>query len=144
MNCPYCNLLSNSTEDDTYICKMTSGTLFLNFNQSFKGRCIFMLNHHEEDIAALDSNIFINFNLDLLKIIRAIKSVFEPTLINVGMFGNKIRHLHWHIIPRYEGDSNWGGVPWPNKPLKLSKKEYRDRAIMINRALQEAQDGRES
>ncbi len=137
MNCLYCDLLNNAPDDETYICQMSYGTLLLNRNQSFKGRCILILNHHEEDISLLDNDIFINFNLDLLKVVRTLKSIFNPALINVGMFGNKVRHLHWHIIPRYEGDSNWGNVPWPNKSLLLTKKEYRNMSTSINSALME-------
>ncbi len=82
------------------------------------------------------------FNENLFQVLLVLKIVFKPTLINVGLFGNKVRHLHWHIIPRYEGDSNWGGVPWPNNPLYLSAESYGDLAKKIGEAFKGIRDAR--
>lgn len=142
MDCYLCHLLKRSSDEATFIRKMEQGSLFLNTNQSFKGRVIFTLNRHEEDIALLDDKIYAAFNSELKEVLRALKIVFKPTLLNVGMFGNKVRHLHWHIIPRYEGDSNWGDVPWPNKPIYLSAEEYRVLALSIRDTLKEGVNAR--
>ncbi|RCS58727.1 HIT family protein [Parvibium lacunae] len=48
------------------------------------------------------------------------REVLQPTKVNVASFGNVVPHLHWHIIPRYEGDAHWPNPVWaaPNdKPL---------------------------
>jgi diadenosine tetraphosphate (Ap4A) HIT family hydrolase len=42
----------------------------------------------------------------------AIERVTNPDHMNVAALGNQIAHLHWHIIPRYENDSRWGGPIW--------------------------------
>ena len=34
----------------------------------------------------------------------AIRAVFDPKRINYECLGNIQPHVHWHLIPRYEGD----------------------------------------
>lgn len=142
MECQYCEILKHTSSNFTFAKEMDSGVVLLNHNQSFSGRCLFIYKRHFEDVTALSYGDFAAFNTDLLTVAKAIKSVFSPTLVNIGMFGNKIRHLHWHLIPRYEGDSNWGGVPWPNEPLELARAEYRLLAKKIADAISETLDAR--
>lgn len=49
---------------------------------------------------------------DLLRSQIAIERVTHPEHMNIAMLGNQMPHLHWHIIPRYEGDARWGGPIW--------------------------------
>ena len=45
----------------------------------------------------------------------AIRDVIQPDKINLASLGNKTPHMHWHVLPRFEGDrhfpnSHWGEV----------------------------------
>lgn len=37
---------------------------------------------------------------------------FNPDKINLASMGNKIPHLHWHIIPRWKTDPWWPSTIW--------------------------------
>ncbi|MGH8886560.1 MAG: HIT family protein [Egibacteraceae bacterium] len=49
-------------------------------------------------------------------IARAIQSAFECARMNYAILGNEVAHVHWHLIPRYTTDPNWGRPPWPIMP----------------------------
>ena len=42
----------------------------------------------------------------------AIVAVTQPDHINIALLGNTIPHLHWGIIPRYNGDPRWRRLIW--------------------------------
>ncbi len=42
----------------------------------------------------------------------AMRSVLHPSKINIASFGNRVPHLHWHIIPRWEDDAHWPEPTW--------------------------------
>lgn len=42
----------------------------------------------------------------------AIRDVINPDKINLASLGNKTPHMHWHIIPRFEGDKHFPNSHW--------------------------------
>ena len=42
----------------------------------------------------------------------AIREVIQPDKINLASLGNKTPHMHWHIIPRFEGDKHFPNSHW--------------------------------
>lgn len=44
--------------------------------------------------------------VELALIGRHIKSAFNADRMNYASLGNVVSQLHWHLIPRYEGDAN--------------------------------------
>lgn len=112
-NCIFCELLANAETDPTFIIKLRYGTLFVNRNQHYQGRCLHILNQHHENFHAVDDELFMGFNHEIKMIGKVLHDLFAPDLINYALLGNHIQHVHWHIIPRYKNDSNWGNPPWP-------------------------------
>jgi diadenosine tetraphosphate (Ap4A) HIT family hydrolase len=43
---------------------------------------------------------------------QAVRDVMAPHKINLASFGNMVPHMHWHIIPRYEGDAHFPNPVW--------------------------------
>jgi ATP adenylyltransferase len=133
--CELCKLLENEVDSETFICHMPSGSLFIHRDQSYRGRCIFVLNTHIEELTELPLEQFINFSREMRTIAKSIKTVFNPARINYAILGNAIGHLHWHIIPRYKDDSNLGKPPWPHERRFLKTEEYKDLSTVIARSL---------
>lgn len=42
----------------------------------------------------------------------ALRSLVEPDKINLAALGNMVPHLHWHVIPRWRGDSHFPAAIW--------------------------------
>lgn len=43
---------------------------------------------------------------------RVLRDVLAPEKINLASFGNVVPHLHWHVIPRWQGDPHWPDPVW--------------------------------
>jgi diadenosine tetraphosphate (Ap4A) HIT family hydrolase len=42
----------------------------------------------------------------------ALREVMQPLKINLASLGNMVPHVHWHVIPRYEGDAHFPQPIW--------------------------------
>lgn len=107
----------------------------LHENQCYLGRTIIILKRHAEDLSEINSKE----KDELFSIIKSLKkilqNVFNPDVINYASLGNKTRHLHLHIIPRYQRqiefagtlfmDKRWGNNPFPyEKDFNITDNVY--------------------
>ena len=46
---------------------------------------------------------------------QALRRVFNPDKVNLASFGNMVPHLHWHIIPRFNGDAHFPDPVWAQR-----------------------------
>ena len=85
-----------------------------------------------EKLFELDEKELENFSKDLAKVSAAINKVFSPNKINYAAYGDKVSHLHFHLVPKYEGGPRWGDVfeVTPKEKVILSDEEYQH---MINK-----------
>lgn len=135
-NCAYCMQGELVAKFGYPICKMDSGYLYLFKEQSHPGRVILAHNEHVSELIDLsdeDRNIFF---ADIAKVSRAIHKVFNPNKVNYGAYGDTGCHLHFHLVPKYENEYEWGGVfeMNPGKTL-LTDAEYEEIAEKIRQAL---------
>jgi len=68
---------------------------------------------HESDPTQLSAQQFTDLNELLCRSIEIIRQALHPDGMNLGMNLGKCAgagiadHLHWHVVPRWEGDSNF-------------------------------------
>lgn len=85
--------------------------IFLNENQSLPGRSILWCKrknalHLTDATPAEQKELWI-----LLKALKiALERVFAPDWFNFEALGNKVNHLHVHVVPRYRSPRWIGGV----------------------------------
>lgn len=62
---------------------------------------------------------------DISRVAKAIHAAFAPNKINYGAYGDTGCHLHFHLVPKYEGEFEWAGT-FEMNPQKtyLSDDEY--------------------
>jgi len=91
-------------------------TLYLNEYQCYLGRVCLTANRP-------DANDFIDTTkaeqeefFQIGKAVNAaLKKLFSPDLMNYAALGNNFRHLHVHIIPRYEKERIFNGIKFQDK-----------------------------
>lgn len=77
------------------------------------GHLLLAPKRHENNLAQLPADEFADLNETLRRAVEIIRRVLNPGGINLGMNLGKCAgagveaHLHWHIVPRWEGDSNF-------------------------------------
>ena len=135
-NCAYCMQGELVAKCGYPICQMDSGYLYLFKEQSKKGRVILAYKDHVSelvDISAEDRNAFF---ADVAKVAKAIHKIYHPNKVNYGAYGDTGCHLHMHIVPKYEGQDEWGSTFTMNPDkLYLTDEEYEAMAEEIRQAL---------
>ena len=62
---------------------------------------------------------------DVARVARAIMKAFNPDKVNYGAYGDTGHHLHFHLVPKYTDEYEWGGTFEMNPGKKfLSDEEY--------------------
>ncbi len=91
---------------------------------------------HYEDVLAIAETEFVQLNQDMRTVAEAIQKAFASPRMNYAILGNEVAHVHWHIIPRYHDDPNWGRSPWPiQQRRRLSGPQYQATAQQIRQFL---------
>lgn len=67
------------------------------------------------------------FFKDVNRVAKAIHKAFHPVKINYGAYGDTGCHLHFHLVPKYRDEFEWGNVfaMNPNR-VYLTDKEYEE------------------
>ena len=123
---------------ESELCAREAASLlaFLTEDQRYRGRTVVWLKEHFDDLVDVPSGLRISFIDEMLNVAVAIKRAVKPARLNYASLGNVAHHVHWHVIPRYENDPNWGGPPWPTEqPVFLSEVDYRALAADIRQEI---------
>lgn len=109
-NCGYCAGGKVLAAYGIPICQLKASQLVLFKEQSHPGRCIVAYKDHVGDLAELSDADRDAFFADVAQVARALHKVFQPDKINYGAYGDTSGHLHFHLVPKYRDDYEWGGV----------------------------------
>lgn len=135
--CPYCQQDETLCSFAYPVCSLSSSSLYLFREQSYPGRCLLVLNRHAEEYSQLTSEERQALQEDLYKVSQALEKLYHPGKINLGVFGDTVRHFHIHIVPKYVQGLDWGGMfqmnPGLNRP---SDSELEATAEQIRLALE--------
>lgn len=124
-NCFYCVKDQRLTDIMIKICDLEASTLYLFKEQTYKGRCLVAFKEHRNDITDLNEEELSLFMKDVSKAAKAMDKAFSPNKINYGAYADKMSHLHFHLVPKYEGGPSWGGTFEMNPgKVYLSTEEY--------------------
>lgn len=112
-DCTFCDIIDGEhdtnilLESDDYLC-------FLDKYPVNEGHALVVPKEHIQYLEEADGSAIYGF---LEEAIEEVRRRYEPDAMNIGLndgpnAGQTIPHLHWHIIPRYDGDIDdpTGGV----------------------------------
>ena len=125
MNCAYCAEGALVEAFGIKLGELPASKVYLFKEQSHKGRCIVASKFHVSELVDLSEEDRNAFMADVCKVSDAIHKLFRPAKVNYGAYGDTGCHLHFHLVPKYTGEFEWGGTFEMNpKRTTLADDEY--------------------
>lgn len=136
-NCAYCVHGEPLAAFGIYICDLSeASSLYLFKEQSHPGRVIVAPKEHVEDFTDMTDDERNAYFADVARASKALKKAFNPAKVNYGAFNDKGRHLHFHLVPKYENEFEYGGMFAMNPGrVTLTDAEYAEIIEKIKAAL---------
>jgi len=109
-NCGYCVGGEPLAKFGIKICDLAVSQLILFKEQSHPGRCIVAYKDHISEIVNITDEERNAYFADVARAAKAIHAAFGPKKVNYGAYGDTGCHLHFHLVPKYRDEYEWGGV----------------------------------
>ena len=124
-NCAYCMGGDLLAKFGIPICDLQVSSLILFKEQSKPGRVIVAYKDHVSELVNLTDEERNAFMADVARAAKALHAAFHPNKVNYGAYGDTGCHLHMHLVPKYEGGDEWGGIFQMNPgKVYLTAEEY--------------------
>jgi len=118
------------------IVELNVSTLFLFKEQTYRGRCVVAHKEHHNELFELSDEERNAFMKDVTHVAKALSKAFGAAKINMGAYSDTLKHLHFHLAPKYVGGPDFGGTFAMNpKKVYLSDEEYAELISKIKAAL---------
>jgi len=137
-NCAYCMQGELVAPFGYLACEMETSFVYIFKEQSNPGRVIVAHKKHVSELIDLTEEERDAYFADIAKVSRAIHKAFHPNKVNYGAYGDTGCHLHFHLVPKYEGGSEWGSTFTMNSgKVMISEEQCEELAVKLRTALQE-------
>lgn len=108
MNCIFCKIINKEVPNYT-VYEDENILAFLDIFPVAKGHTVVIPKKHFETIWEMNTETFQDISAGLRAAAGRVQSKIKPDGMNIGInngpaAGQAVPHVHWHIIPRYEGD----------------------------------------
>ncbi len=135
-NCAYCMEGELVDAFGIKICELPESKVYLFKEQSHKGRVIVAHKKHVSEMTELTAEERAAYFEDVNRVAMALHKAFHPQKVNYGAYGDTGHHLHFHLVPKYTDEYEWGGVFAMNPGEKfLTDEEYRELISEIEKYL---------
>jgi ATP adenylyltransferase len=128
--CIFCELPLQKNDEQNYIVfRSKLSFVMLNKFPYNNGHIMVIPYKHESDYTELDQDILADIQQLIQKSLIALKNCMEPHGYNVGLNLGRTAgagidaHLHYHIVPRWSGDTNFMPVISDTKVISESLEE---------------------
>jgi diadenosine tetraphosphate (Ap4A) HIT family hydrolase len=122
-----------------FVAELSESYVTLADEQAYRGYCILYLKDHQEDLAALSFERQGRLWDDVARVAAALRGELAPARVNYACLGNMLRHVHWHVTPRYADDPEPQHPIWvrplAERRLALPAAERQELAKRIKKAL---------
>lgn len=131
-DCFFCRLLDKPEEDPCFVATLSSTTMIVGWDQTYRGRSILVINKHIPDFFRVQHREILRLLSDIKLAEDVLRRAFEPAMMNYLFMGNVTQHAHLHLVPRYADDPNFGSSPFLDtarvKTPSLQPETYRELA----------------
>lgn len=115
--CIFCDKPARTGDDERrrhLVLRVTEhASVIMNLFPYANGHLLVAPRAHTADFAALDPRLSAELHAELQRSMRVLSRAFSPAGFNIGMNLGRAAgagiadHLHWHIVPRWVGDTNF-------------------------------------
>lgn len=90
---------------------------------------------HSANFAELDPQVHADLQRDVARCVTALTNAFQPGGFNIGMNLGRCGgagiadHMHWHVVPRWEGDTNFMPLLGDTRVIPQHIEEAYDRLL---------------
>lgn len=135
-NCAYCMQGELVAKFGYPCCELPSSFVYVFKEQSHKGRCIVAHKKHVSELIDLSDEERDQYFSDIAKVSKALHKAFAPDKVNYGAYGDTGCHLHFHLVPKYKDEVEWGSTFEMNSgKVLLTDEEYEALAEAIRQNL---------
>ncbi len=137
MNCIYCNRTEKIAGLMIEVCNLEVSDVFFMRDQTYKGRCVIALREHADEIFELSDDVRNKFFSEMNQLCKVLADIYKPEKINAAAFGDKMKHFHFHIVPKYVDGPEFGTtfIMAHENPVKLTDAEYEEAVAKIKAGL---------
>ena len=128
--CFLCKSLKSRKDDENYVVfRGNKVFVVMNIFPYNNGHLMVVPNRHIKDINSLDVEEETELMEVIKKCVKILKKVLNPDGFNIGLNLGKVAgaglesHIHFHIVPRWDGDTNFMPVISNVKVIPQSLKE---------------------
>ncbi len=136
VNCVFCDIPKENKDAENYILHRSNHCFtILNKYPYNSGHLMVIPYQHTNDLTALSDEAMLDMQVCLKRAVQAMKTKLNPQGFNIGMNlgaagGAGIAdHLHYHVVPRWNGDTNFMPVFGETKILPETLEETHQRLI---------------
>ncbi len=135
-NCAYCMEGDLVAAFGIKICELEQSKVYLFKEQSHKGRVIVAYKKHVSEMTELTAEERAAYFEEINHVAEALHKAFSPDKVNYGAYGDTGCHLHFHLVPKYKDEFEWGGTFEMNPKQKfLTDAEYEELIAEIKKYL---------
>ncbi len=114
MSCLVCDrikMIENGV-NPYFVQELETGYVVIGDYQLFKGYTLFLCKYHYIELHEMPHDIKIKHLEEMSIVAQAVFNAFKPNKMNYELLGNADTHIHWHLFPRFDGDTPQKGPVW--------------------------------
>jgi ATP adenylyltransferase len=112
--CIFCQKMREDDVREALVLARTGhSVIMLNKYPYANGHILLAPKRHEKHLSSLSADEYGDLNEALRRSVDIVQKSYNPAGVNLGMNLGKCAgagiedHLHWHVVPRWEGDNNF-------------------------------------
>lgn len=95
----------------------------------YPGYCRIIWNDHVAEMSDLAPDARAHL-MDVVHAVEAsLRRLLQPGKINLAALGNRVPHLHWHVIPRFPDDPHFPDAVWAPRRRAGAKRNVQREAL---------------
>jgi len=116
-DCLFCSLPSEKILWQDESCAIISAD-----DADYPGYVIVIWHGHEKEMTDLTGDEQMYLLSVVSRTEAALRRLLNPDKINLASFGNKVPHIHWHVIPRFADDAHFPEAIWGERQRQAAPK----------------------